>query len=292
MATTVSPIPEVQADRDEVDLYGLTHIGKMRRSNDDHFLILTLHKQVYVQGTSLPSLAGLPLSGQRIGVLLVVADGVGGSSGGGEASKTALESLATYVGHTMRCYYTGDPEREAQFMDALRQGVLTAHASVVQEARDRPEFRRMATTLTMLMGTWPHAYILHVGDSRCYFLRDGALRTMTRDQTMAQALVDQGVLRPEDVGRSPFAHVLTSALGAAEAMPSVVRFDLRWTDIVLLCTDGLTKHVPDERIREHLMAGATAEATCRALVEDALAGGGSDNITVVVGRTRPGSSPP
>jgi protein phosphatase len=103
---------------------------------------------------------------------------------------------------------------------------------------------------------------------------------------MAQELVDRGVLAPERASHSPFASVLSSAIGG-EAYPEVGAFDSEVRDIWLICTDGLTRHVSDERIRERLMSMTSSELACRALLQDALEAGGVDNITIVVGRAVP-----
>jgi protein phosphatase len=121
-----------------------------------------------------------------------------------------------------------------------------------------------------------------VGDSRCYRYRDGKVLQLTRDQTMAQDLVDSGVLPAERAKQSPFAHVLSSSLGGRTTEPVVTKTDLRPYDIILMCTDGLTKHVSDERIAERLGKLETSEQAARMLVDDALEAGGSDNVTVLV----------
>jgi protein phosphatase len=139
-----------------------------------------------------------------------------------------------------------------------------------------------ATTLTLYVAVWPSLYIMHVGDSRLYLYRGGALQQLTRDQTMAQDLVDLGAMPKDALKQSPLSHVLTSAMGSSEATPYVTRAELKWGDVVLLCTDGLTKHVSDEQIAERMRTMTSAEQGVRALVDDALAGGGSDNVTVLV----------
>jgi protein phosphatase len=146
----------------------------------------------------------------------------------------------------------------------------------------------MATTLTLAIVVWPSAYEVQVGDSRCYYYSEGKLRQITRDQTMAQDLVDQGVIPKDQMAASPFSHVLASAIGGSEASPEVTRLDIRRRgSVVLLCSDGLTKHVTDDEIAAHLKTMESAEQVCRALVDLALERGGSDNITVLVGRALP-----
>jgi protein phosphatase len=139
-----------------------------------------------------------------------------------------------------------------------------------------------ATTLTLFIAVWPTLYVLHIGDSRLYRYRKGEFQLLTHDQTMAQHLVDIGAMPKELASRSPLAHVLTSAIGGNESTPDVSRTDLQRGDALLLCTDGLTKHVSHERIAERMRTMTSAEQVVRALVDDALAGGGTDNVTVLV----------
>jgi protein phosphatase len=136
----------------------------------------------------------------------------------------------------------------------------------------------------MAMLIWPRAYIVHVGDSRAFYLRKGRLRQLTRDQTTGEYLVDAGAWTEEQARSAPLASALASALGSEELTPVIGLVDLQPGDTLMLCTDGLTRHVPDERIVELLSGAASAEAACRALVDAALAEGGTDNITTVIAR--------
>jgi serine/threonine protein phosphatase PrpC len=142
----------------------------------------------------------------------------------------------------------------------------------------------MATTLTLFFGVWPWYYLLQVGDSRHYLFREGVLTQISRDQTIAQDLVEKGVFTRAVAERSRLSDVLSSAIGADEATPVVTRLQSMWGNVHLLCTDGLTKHVSDERIAERLSSPMSAKETCEALLQDALDGGGTDNVTIIVGR--------
>lgn len=269
--------------RDEdLDFFGITHPGKVRQENQDHFLFATLHKTMRVGGTSLPNPELLELPSQRLASFGLVADGVGGRTGGETASRAALEAIAGYVTHAMHSFYTGDPDNERAFLDSLQDAARQSHEAVVARARESGDQRGMATTLTAMIAMWPDLYVLHVGDSRCYRFRDGVAEQLTRDQTMAQDLVDSGVLPADRAPRSPFANVLSSSLGGATTVPVVTKSGLKVGDIILLCSDGLTKHVSDARISERLAKLTTSEQACRELIQDALDGGGSDNVTVVV----------
>jgi protein phosphatase len=282
---------------DELDLFGLTHPGKVRTENQDHFLLCTVHPQVVIYATSLPEPDRLPLRGERLATIMLVADGVGGGTAGGEASQLATETITRYLTSTLRCYHAAGSAAEEEFLTALRAAALEAHDAVRAEAvtrataAGRPDAKKMATTLTLGFAVWPWWYVVQVGDSRCYHYWDGVLRQLTRDQTVAQDLVDRGALPPERVSTSPFSNVLASAIGGAEAIPEVTRVDIsRRGCVLLVCSDGLTKHVSDAEIAAQLGKMESSEQVCRTLLDMALERGGSDNITVLAGRAPPSSS--
>ena len=287
--TTGRPAVTDQRPRDdELDLFGLTHPGRVRTENQDHFLLCTVHPQVVIHGTSLADTERLALRGQRLATIMLVADGVGGSAAGSRASRIATEAVTQYVATALRCYHTAGSSNESEFMEALRAAAIEAHDVVRAEAKTALGGRQMATTLSLGIVVWPWLYVLQVGDSRCYFYQDGKLRQVTRDQTVGQNLVDEGVLKKEQLRTSPLNHVLASAIGASEAMPEVSRVDVRQRGcVILVCTDGLTKHVPDAEIGARLGAMTSSEQVSQELLDVALERGGSDNITLVVGRVRP-----
>lgn len=270
---------------DEIDVYGLTHQGKVRQSNQDHFLICSLSRQVQVHQTSLPDIGQVAGAAERLAFLAMVADGVGGGNMGGEASRLAVEHITAFVLQSVHAYYTADPHDDAAFARVLEEAAMQAHADLLERGQNDPDTRGMATTLTLWIGVWPRAYLLQVGDSRCYVLRGRELTQISRDQTMAQELVDAGVMKRSEADRTKWAHVLSSAIGGPQTAPVVVRLDQAWNQVGLLCSDGLTKHVTDERIRERLRTMSSAKQACEALLEDALADGGTDNITILIGRT-------
>jgi len=285
--TAPGPALDRKPRDEEIDVYGLTHPGKVRTENQDHFLISSLRKQMVIRLTSLPEAENLMAEPERLAFLAMVADGVGGGAKGAEASRIALEAVTQYVSSSMRCYYSAGSADDREFIKALRQGALQCHAELLRRGEENPEYRGMATTLTLYLGVWPRAYLLQVGDSRCYLLRRGELTQITRDQTMAQELIDLGVLTRAAAAVSRLTHTLSSSLGGRQTAPVVTRFDMAWGNVVLLCSDGLTKHVSDERIRERLRSMTSAKQVCDDLLQDALEGGGSDNITVIAGRALP-----
>ena len=277
-----SPLDRKPRD-DEIDAYGLTHVGKVRNVNQDHFLISSLRRQVVVHQCSFADADLLGTSSERVAFLAMVADGVGGGVGGEQASRLAIEAVTGYVNDSMDCYYSvgGDAE---EFAQELQEAAMRCHANVLRRAEDTGELRGMATTLTLWLGVWPRAYLVQVGDTRCYLLRDGELVQISRDQTMAQELVDLGVLKDVDAAPRQLAQTLSSAIGGPQTAPKVTCLTQQWGDVGLLCSDGLTRHVSDDRIRERLRTMRSARETCEALVQDALDGGGSDNVTVLIGR--------
>jgi len=277
---------EAKPTDDQIDCFGMTHPGKVRKTNQDQFLICSLHRQVILHGTSLTDLASLPVGRERMAFLAMVADGVGSGARGGEASRHAVEWLTRYVAEAMQAYYVSDATADT-FVQALSDAAYRAHGSMQDLQRADPDLEGMATTLTMLLFVWPWVNVLQVGDSRYYRYENGELTQVTRDQTMAAALVEQGVFSPEEAGRTRWANVLSSSLGGQQTAPVVTRLPSNLTVIHLLCSDGLTKHVSDARIKERLATLTSAQQACEALIQDALEGGGSDNITVVVGRAVP-----
>jgi serine/threonine protein phosphatase PrpC len=286
LARFVSPGDRKPHDS-ELDLYGMTHIGKVRKVNQDHFLVCSMRKQIDVLMSSLPDLDNRKWGPDRLALLAMVADGVGGGATGEEASRLAVELTTEYLAQSLRCYSTADETDEIAFAKALELAALECHRRILQRAEDDPALHGMATTLTLWIGVWPRSYLLQVGDSRCYVLHKGELTQISRDQTMAQELIDLGVLARDDAAKTRWANVLSSSLGGPQTEPVVHRLVQSWGNVGMLCSDGLTKHVPDVQIRDRLRAMTSARQACEALVQDALDGGGTDNITVVIGRTLP-----
>ncbi len=270
----------------DIDVHGVTHTGKVRRENQDHFLISSLTKQMKIQQTSLRDVGGLAGATERVASLTMVADGVG-SGEGEEASRFAVQAVAAYVARSAQVFYAADATEPQALARLLEDAALQCHADLLAHAAQTGRTGRLATTLTLWLGLWPHAYVLQVGDSRCYLYHDGRLNQISRDQTMAEDLVAKGVLSRERAAQTPWANVLSSAVGGTEAAPVVTRVVREWGTIVMLCSDGLTKHVSDERIGERLRDLRSSQQACEALLQDALDGGGTDNITIVIGRTVP-----
>lgn len=276
----------LMSDGVPVDSHGRTDVGRVREENQDQFLIAALHKVVEVQGTSIPGSYQRKFDSGARALLLMVADGVGGQAGGEEASSATLDEIMTYVTNSMRCFYKLDEQVSHDVLQELGRSVQQSHARVLSQAEANPDRGGMATTLTMAHVLWPRVYVVQIGDSRCYHLRGSAITQVTKDQTVVQYLVDHGALAPEEAAASPYSNVLSQAIGAEtpEVQPEISKVDLQLGDTLLLCTDGLTKHVDDAAIIHCLEGAGSAQEACDRLVAAALEGGGSDNVTVVVSR--------
>jgi len=287
MTRLATASPEATTDRkprdDEIDVFGLTHQGKVRKTNNDHFLLASLHKRMDVLLTSIPGLADASKQPERLAFLAMVADGVGGSEGGEEASRLALEAVSEYLGPSLQAYYSAD-DRENALLEAMQEAALRSHARVLARQIERNDARKRATTLTLYVGMWPWTYLLQVGDSRYYVFRDGELMQHTRDQTYAEDLVDAGAMSRTQAEDSPLRNVLSSAIGGDQTAPVVQRIRANWHNVHLMCSDGLTKHVSDQQIRDRLATMTSAQQACEALLQDALDDGGTDNITIIIGR--------
>lgn len=280
------------------DCFGLSDPGRVRESNEDQFLIAELSKSLLVRQTSLAAADHTRLFGGPPGELLVVADGIGGAPGGKRASGLVVQTLTRYVLETMHWFFRLQQGEESDLVDELRAALTACQQAVERGAAAEPEHDRMGTTLTLAYLLWPRAYVIHVGDCRCYLLRDGRLQQVTRDQTVAQRMVDEGLLEPAKAEDTRWAHVLLSCISARASSlnADIYKADLKVGDTLLLCSDGLGKPVPDDEIARHLGLAAAdgSEAAARRLVDAANAAGGPDNVTVVVAHFRPAgeTSPP
>ncbi|MGH2767935.1 MAG: Stp1/IreP family PP2C-type Ser/Thr phosphatase [Actinomycetota bacterium] len=200
--------------------------------------------------------------------LFAVADGMGGHVAGEVASRTALSVLAQEVKND-----------SAALLAATRE----ANRQVHEKAGADLNLAGMGTTMTAFLAAASSAQIVHVGDSRAYLLRGGRLTRLTEDHTLANRLVRQGRIRPDEADRHPQRSVLERALGVNAAIEvDVQNIDVRPGDRFLLCTDGLTSVLVDEQIQEILLAEADPQAASHRLVSEVVEEGGEDNVTAVI----------
>jgi protein phosphatase len=262
--------------------HGRTDTGRVRPRNEDQFLIAELSKTLRVLETSL---GNSPESySNPVGHLLVVADGVGGSVGGEHASALAVSAIEIFMVDTLHwCFQLRGPE-EDRLLTEFQRALRLADARVLREARRRPELHGMGTTLTLAYVLDGELFVAHVGDSRCYLLRQGMLYRLTRDHTLADEMVRRGVLPKEEAAHHGFRHVITNVVGGKDpgVQVEVHKAPLEVGDRILLCSDGLTEMVPEAKILPLLQEGDDPTAICDRLIASANDAGGKDNVTAVV----------
>lgn len=268
----------------DVTSFGLTDQGRTRSSNEDQFLIASLVKSLRIQQTSLPQ-PDVRRSSDR-SHLFIVADGMGGHAAGEEASALAIESVEQYVLEAIKWFSCCRPADEDIVLRDFRKALGIAHRKVRAEAAEHPELRGMGTTLTLAYSLNEELFVAHVGDSRCYLLREGQLYRITQDHSLVEEMIRRGLLKPEEAASHRWRHVITSTVGgdSADVRVDVHKLHLEEGDTVLLCSDGLTEMVPDEEIGAILQSAASPELACYQLVAQANEAGGVDNITTIVAR--------
>jgi serine/threonine protein phosphatase PrpC len=269
----------------QIDVFGLTHQGKVREINADAFFIGSFHRSLHVHATSLASGEIGPQETESRGFVGLVADGVGSMRSAAEGSAHALTVVTKHLLHASEiCSNMALSDRDEAIAE-LKKAVALAHDALKEDAA-RDGLPPAATTLSMWAAFWPLGFVVHVGDSRIYRLLGDKFERLTTDQTMAQMMVEAGAMSTKEAEGSSLKHVLWSAVGASEAVPEVTVHNLDPLDRILLCSDGLTKHVSDDEIKEHMARNISSETLCHALVDLVLERGASDNVTVLSGRLR------
>ena len=270
----------------KIDCHGFSTTEADTRTNHDQFLIADLNKSLQVHLTTLNIANQSRVFGHSQGKLFVVADGAGITNAAERASQLAVDTVSMYLLNTMPWLLRLDAEREDDFVDDLTAAIEASQEAIQREAGVIEAHRGMGTTLTMAYVVWPKMYVVHVGDSRCYLLRDGTLIQLTRDHTQAATLVDEGIIEADEVEDHPWSNVLSNVVGgnSEKLRPDVHRANLLIGDSILLCTDGLHKHVADVAIGEALDGHDSAETTTNSLVEMARVNGSPDSATAVVAR--------
>lgn len=279
--------------------FGLTDRGLVRARNEDQFVVATLTGTLWVHQSTIPQ--ARVQCGQACGHLLVVADGMGGHAGGERASALAVGAVEQFVlsalGWLFRLtdrsasdarlgesgtYVGADGGLLEELKDALRR----ADATVSAQAAENPEVHAMGTTLTLAYSVGTQLYVAHAGDTRCYLLRDGSLIQITRDHTLVRDMVEAGIIKPEDMDRNQYRHVVTNVIGGGTQglQAEVHRIELHPGDVVVLSSDGLHDLIDDDAVARVLMSEPHPQRACERLVRAALDAGGKDNVTVVVAR--------
>lgn len=289
-ASTVLPVQSergstfAQPHRLAVRSYGMTDPGQVRPANEDQFLIAVLARALQVQQSSLAK-PKVQYSNDR-GHLFVVADGMGGHAGGQRASALTIDFLEDFMVDSLRQFMNLRGSEKEEVLVVLKRAVSQADARVCAEARNHPEYHGMGTTVTLAYSLQDELFVVHVGDSRCYLLRERQLQQVTSDHTITQELVRKGMLAASEASSHHLRHVITNAIGGAEQGVQVEFHQraLRSGDCLLLCSDGLTDMLSDAEITSILEAEEDPQRACEALIAAANEKGGRDNITTVVAR--------
>lgn len=240
-----------------------TSVGKVRENNEDKIHLLTTEQFL----------------------LAVVADGMGGAAAGEEASRIAIETIQETFPHYEN---SDDPFTlmgEQAVTEKIRTAVRSANLNIVRRAVLFPELRGMGTTVTMAFVRGTHVIVAHVGDSRAYLIdgQDGHITQITADHSFVEALVAAGHITPEQAEEHPMRNVLYRALGQAEDIDIDVYYSqLRVGDRMVLCSDGLTRHVKPDEIAKMVMAEDDPEQSVERLISLTNARGGEDNVSVIV----------
>lgn len=262
------------------EVVGMTHQGKVRESNQDHFMVADLERTVRVRQTSLPA-SEEPMLVDPEGTVMMVADGMGGHGNGELASAVVLDTVLEHMAYAMPSVRPHDEATERDLALELGTAIERCQERLRTVAARKGASPSMGTTLTLAYVRWPDAYVAHVGDSRLYLWRAGQLEQVTHDHTLAQRVRDR-YGSADDL--SHLEHVLVNAIGGDGRVPEVEshRLTLSPGDRLLLATDGLHGELPAPTIGG-LLAGAESPAeACHRLVSAALDAGGHDNVTTVV----------
>jgi PPM family protein phosphatase len=268
-----------------VSACGRTHRGRVRKDNQDRLLVADL------AGTALPDGNGAPTEGSSVGpvrfvlsgkgALLLVADGMGGRAGGSRASDLAVTTVRSAMADGSSA---GEAPSAESFVLRLR-GALEVANQEIHEASGRDErLRGMGTTATLAGILQGFVYLAQVGDSRAYLVRQRSLAQLTRDQSLVQDMIDSGVLSETDAERVSN-NMILQALGPTPSVkPEMTYHRLRRGDVLLLCSDGLSRVVRDDEIVAAVAESADCLSTCDRLIGLANDRGGPDNVTVLVAR--------
>ena len=276
---------EVLSSTVKVELGGLSHSGKVRPINEDHYLITRLGRDQETLLTNLPE-SDVAQHFRESGYGMVVADGMGGAARGEVASRLAISTLAHLGLQFGKWNLRINEEIAREVSERAERFYQRVGQTVIEQGRADPSLTGMGTTLTGAFSAGSDLFVCSVGDSRVYLFRRGRLLQLTQDQTYSQMLADIGQIPQHEVSTHHLRHILTDAIGVGSGRINVkVRhLSLLNDDTLLLCTDGLTEMVDEEEIAGVLMRGQSAQDACQTLVDLALEHGGEDNVTVLVAK--------
>jgi PPM family protein phosphatase len=285
LANTDADPPSRLVDAVQIDMSALSDPGKVRPSNEDHFLTVRFGRSLVALQTNVPT-DQIPERFAETGYAMVVADGVGGSAAGEVASSMAISVGLNLALNSPKWNLRMTRAEIEENMEKWRRRFRQIDYILTERADADPALAGMSTTLTIASSVGTDLVLYHVGDSRGYLLRHGRLHRLTRDHTLAQDLADAGRIDPSDIEHHRLRHVLTRAVGSSGGAVEVEieHVHLLDGDRILLCTDGLTEMVSDDTIAGVLERTPGSAAACEALLQHALDAGGRDNITIALAR--------
>jgi len=268
-----------------VELHAKSDVGRVRRGNEDNFLLLDLATARTWSGSdgaeNPDDMRSFDIGEQ--GLVLVVSDGMGGALAGDVASRMAIEAVRdVLIGNDGE----GGCEPDASLVDCLRHATMQANRNIHYKSLEDSRCSGMGATLTGAAIKGDKLDLVQVGDSRAYVMRGTQIRLATKDQSLVQQLVDVGQISEEEAETHMFRNVILQALGAqTDLTPATARIQIRQGDMLLLCSDGLSGKLRNEEIRQIVSdSNQDLGAACQALVAEANNRGGEDNITVVLAR--------
>ncbi len=247
-----------------LDIYGVTDIGCVREHNED-----------WIGWKILPS-----AENEAARCLAVLADGMGGYSGGAEASRIAGEQFIRSVASAIDKI---KPISNDEYAKLLTQAGAEANNSVREARALNYEHHKMGTTLLAMLLLKENYWLVHVGDSRCYRAREGELQQMTQDHSLVQELLDSGSLTEKEAERAPFRNMLTRAVGTEPNLRfAIAKHRLQQGETWMLCSDGLYNAVSEPVIGEWLNSNLCAEEIATGLLQDSLKNNAQDNVSIIV----------
>jgi protein phosphatase len=270
-----------------IDLHAKSDVGRVRRGNEDNFLLLDLstgRTWTGSDGSEPPEELHRIELGEK-GVVMVVSDGMGGALAGDVASRMAVEAVREMLVGS-EGDEAGGCSAETPLVDCLRNATVYANLAIHHKSQEDTRCSGMGATFTGAAVKGDTLDLVQVGDSRAYILRGDHIKLATKDQSLVQQLVDVGQISEEEAETHMFRNVILQALGAqGEVTPVTGRIRIRRDDMLLLCSDGLSGKLRAEDMRRIVSeAGGDLSAACNALVAEANNRGGEDNITVVLAR--------
>jgi PPM family protein phosphatase len=273
-----------------VEIHATSHVGRVRRGNEDNYLLLNIPKAR--AWTSDQPDGEFVIESQQFdvdenGIVLAVSDGMGGALAGEVASKMAVETVSEKLLSDEDGETTLTPEgNQYDLISRLYNATVYANHLVHQQGRTDPQFQGMGATFTGVGITPVGIDIIQVGDSRAYLVRNGKIYQITKDQSLVQQLIDAQQISAEEAETHTLKNVILQALGAQnEIYPVSARLAPSQNDVLLLCSDGLSNKVSAASMQQHIAGNLDRlEQACADLVKEANENGGEDNITVILAK--------